>query len=399
VLKLGPESAAPLVVAALACSVAGMNAVVRGGLQGTFRFSQVALANLLETAVKVAVGVLLARTALGATGAALGILAGLLASSAYALHCLRGIPVLRRGAWAGAWLWRETVPLFVAFAGLALLTSIDLFAVKIVSPSGTSNDQAGLYTAAVTLARMPFFIATALTTAVFPYVARARDNPKLAGVYVRKGLLFSVALLAPVSMAMVAAPAAVVTTFYPTAFAAAAVPLRIMAGGTMCLCVAEYLLGTLQASGDDRRPARDVLVVVALELVYLAVGLPLLGARGSSTLLIAAAAGYDGATLLAAAVLLHRARRFGWHLRPRGVLAFVLAGAAFVLVLLALPHGRGLHLVAAAVAAGLAYAAVAQAVGLLSRQDLALLLSGVRVRRRRRVGPPVSAEGGGQLGV
>lgn len=398
VLRLDRESAAPLVVAAVACSVAGANAVLRGGLQGTFRFSQVASANILETAVKIAAGIALARTGLGASGAALGILAGLLASSLYALSRLRGIPLLRRGAVAGAWLWRETVPLFVAFAGLALLTSIDLFAVKIVAPSRTSNDQAGLYTAAVTLARMPFFIATALTTAVFPFVARARGNDGVAGAYVRKGLLFSVALLTPVSLAMVVAPRDVVTTFYPGSFAGGAVPLRIMAMGTLCLCVAEYLLGTLQASGDDRRPARDVLAVVALELVYLAVVLPLASRHGSSALLSAAAAGYDGAAALAAAALLLRARRFGWHLRARAAAGFALGVAAFVAVLLLLPHRSGLHLVAAGAVAALAYAVVAQGFGVLSRDDLGLLLAGLRVRRAAPPAP-VSPEGGGQLSV
>lgn len=384
VLRLGRESAAPLVVAALACSTAGMNAVLRGGLQGTFRFGQVAIATMLETVVKIVAGVLLARSGLGATGAALGILAGLVASSAYALAALRGIPVLRVGALAGAWLWRETRPLFVGFAGMALLTSIDLFAVKIVAPSRTSNDQAGLYTAAVTLARMPFFVATALTTVVFPYVARAGDNRRLASAYVRKGLLFSVVLLAPVSLGMVAVPRSVVTTFYPGSFAPSAVPLRVMAMGTLCLCVAQYLLGTLQASGDDRIPARGVLAVVVLELAGLGAGLPLAERHGSAVLLGAAAAIYDAAAASAALFLLLRARRFGIHVRPRAALAFTLGAAASVVVLLALPHSAGLHLVSAAIVAGIAYAAVAQAVGLLSRDDLALLLSGLRVRQRSR---------------
>src|SRR5258706_9634353 len=41
-LQLGGESSVPLLLGALACSIAGVNAAAKGGLQGVFRFGTVA---------------------------------------------------------------------------------------------------------------------------------------------------------------------------------------------------------------------------------------------------------------------------------------------------------------------------------------------------------------------
>ena len=78
---------------------------------------------------------------------------------------------------------------------MALLTTTDLFMLKALSPPATSNQAAALYSAAVTLARLPYFLTSALVTAVFPYVARAREDREQTTLYVRKGLLFVVSLL------------------------------------------------------------------------------------------------------------------------------------------------------------------------------------------------------------
>lgn len=377
-LRLGDESGAPLLLGALACSLSGVNAAAKGGLQGLFRFRTVAIANLLEIAVKIGVGVGLAAAGAGPTGAAAGILAGMVVATVFTLVALRDVRLLRSHGFGGIALMRETVPLFAGTAGMALLTSIDLFAVKILSPESRSNSYTGFYQAAVTLARIPYFFASALTTAVFPYVARTSDDRAAAGLYVRKGALFTVVLLAPISLAMVVAPDAVLGALFPAAYAPAAAALRTIAVGTTALALAAFLVGALQAAGRDRLPAIAVLVAVAVEVVGLGLGIPVAADRGGSAELVVAGVAFDVAAFgIALTLWIVAWRTFAWRPRPRGAVAFVVAAAGFAFTLNALPHSGRASLALAAAAAAAVYAALAIGLGALSRGDLRTLRSGV----------------------
>lgn len=381
--KLGGESATPVVLAAVTCSLSGVNTVARGGLQGFFRFRTVAYANILETSVKIALGVGLAAAGWGATGAAVGILVGMSLSTMYSLWSLRAVPMLRTHGFGGWSLVRETVPLFVGTAGMALLTSVDLFAVKLLSPVSGSNDNAALYQASVTLARIPYFFASAMTTAVFPYVARVRDNAEAAALYVRKGILFLVTLLTPLSLVMISEPYDVLQLFLPANYIDAAPALRTIAVGTTFLALSTFLVGVLQASGRDRMPALLALGAVVVEVVLLAVLIPIGVQHGGAGPLVAAGVAFDIASVGVALTLLATAWwQFRWPLRPRGPIVFALACGALWGVLKLIPHEGRIALVVASLAAGVVYAVVAVVLGLLSRGDLRTLRAAVPFGRR-----------------
>jgi O-antigen/teichoic acid export membrane protein len=382
--KLGGESAWPVVLAAVTCSLSGVNTVARGGLQGLFRFRTVALTNILETTVKIALGVALAAAGWGATGAAVGILAGMMLSTSYSLWSLRAVPLLTTRGFGGWELLRETVPLFVGTAGMALLTSVDLFAIKLLSPVSGSNDNAALYQASVTLARIPYFFASAVTTAVFPHVARLRDDAERAAMYVRKGILFLLTLLTPMSLVMIAEPHDVLNLFLPSSYLSAAPGLRTIAVGTTFLALSTYLVGVLQASGRDRLPATLALGAVVVEVVLLIVLIPIGVQRGGAGPLVATGIAFDIAAVGVGVTLLITAYwQFRWPLRVRGPIVFVLSCAALIGVLELLPHEGRVALVAASVAGGAAYALVAVLLGLLSPGDLRTLRSALPFRRAR----------------
>jgi O-antigen/teichoic acid export membrane protein len=372
--KLGGESAIPIVLAAVTCSLSGVNTVARGGLQGFFRFRTVAFSNIIETTVKIALGVSLAAAGWGATGAAVGILVGMAVSTMYSLWSLRAVPLLRTHGFGGWSLVRETVPLFLGTAGMALLTSVDLFAVKLLSPVSGSNDNAALYQASVTLARIPYFFASALTTAVFPHVARTRDDVEAAALYVRKGILYVLTLLTPISLVMIAEPQSVLQLFLPGSYQEAGPALRTIAVGTTFLALATFLVGALQASGRDRMPALLALGAVAVEIVLLAVAIPIGVQHGGAGPLVAAGVAFDIASVGVALTLLATAWwQFRWPLRLRGPVVFVVASAALVVVLKLLPHEGRISLAAASFAGAVVYAVLAVVLGLLSRGDLRTL--------------------------
>jgi O-antigen/teichoic acid export membrane protein len=371
-------------LAAVTCSLSGVNTVARGGLQGFFRFRTVALANVLETTVKIVLGVGLAAAGWGATGAAVGILVGMAMSTVYSIWSLRAVPFRSTRGFGGWSLVRETVPLFVGTAGMALMTSVDLFAVKLLSPASGSNDNAALYQASVTLARIPYFFASAMTTAVFPHVARLRHDAEAASLYVRKGILYLLTLLTPMSLVMIAEPDDVLNLFLPHNYVDAAPALRTIAVGTTFLALSTFLVGVLQASGRDRMPALLALGAVAVEVVLLAVLVPA-GAQGHGAgPLVAAGIAFDvaavgvGTTLLVTAWL-----HFRWRLRLRGPTVFVLACAALLVVIEVLPHEGRLAILCAAIAGGAVYSGIAVLLRLLSPGDLRTLRAALPVRRWR----------------
>jgi O-antigen/teichoic acid export membrane protein len=378
--KLGGESATPVVLAAITCSLSGVSTVARGGLQGLFRFRTVAIANILETTVKIALGVGLAAAGWGATGAAAGILTGMAVGTLYSLWSLRAVPLLRTRGLGGVSLLRETIPLFVGTAGMALLTSVDLFAVKLLSPLSGSNDNAALYQASVTLARIPYFFASALTTAVFPHVARTRDNIEAAALYVRKGILYVLTLLTPISLVMIAEPHSVLTLFLPSSYVDAAPALRTIAVGTTFLALATFLVGALQASGRDRMPALLALGAVVVEVVLLAVAIPIGVRHGGAGPLVAAGVAFDIASVGVGLTLLATAWwQFRWPLRPRGPVVFVVASVALVVVLKMLPHEGRVGVALASVAATAVYGVIVVVLGLLSGGDLRTLRAALPV--------------------
>lgn len=383
-LRLGSQSSAPILVAAVACSVLGLNASARGGLQGLFRFRVVALVNFLEVGTKLGVGVGLTKAGMGATGGALGILAGLVVATAVSLVQLRGLPLVRTRGFGGVDLLRETFPIFIGTAGMALLTFSDQLAVKVFSPEAVSNTATGLYQAAVTLGRLPYFFASALTTAVFAHVAAARGDRDTGRLYARKGFLYVMTLLTPLGLVMVLAPEDTLLTFLPAQYDEAEAALRLIAAGTVALSVAAYLVGVLQASGRGRAPALAVLGVVAAEAVALVVAVPVGAGRGTSGALIAAASCYALSSLASAVLLaVMVTRHFAWRPRLRGVVVWILACGAFAGVLLGLPHHARLQLLIAAPLATAAYVLVALC-GLLAPGDVMTLRGAIPLMRRRR---------------
>jgi len=382
--KLAGESSAPVVLAAVTCSLSGVNTVLRGGLQGLFRFRTVAFANIIETSVKIALGVALAVSGLGATGAAIGILVGMAMSTLYSLWSLRAVPLLRGHGFGGWELLRETIPLFVGTAGMALMTSVDLFGVKLLSPASGSNDNAALYQASVTLARIPYFFASAMTTAVFPHVARLRDDVEAAALYVRKGILFLLTLLTPMSLVMIAEPDDVLAVFLPSTYADAAPALRTIAVGTTFLALSTFLVGVLQAAGRDRMPAFLALGAVVVEVVLLAVLIPVGVQHGGSWPLVAAGTAFDVAAVGVCVTLAVTAWwQFRWQIRWRGPAVFVLSCAALLAVLELMPHEGRIPIVVASMAGGGVYAVLAVALGLLSPGDLRTLRDAVPINRGR----------------
>jgi O-antigen/teichoic acid export membrane protein len=337
--------------------------------------------------VKLVVGVSLAAAGWGATGAAVGILSGTVASTVLVLGVLRKRHLLS-GFWSG-WripltFYRESLPMFCAMAGMAVLASLDVFAVKVLSPVSASNSNAAVYQVAVTLARVPYFLGTAVTAAVFPYLARHQAEEAIASVYLRKALFYLVTVLTPVGLTFLLAPASTVFSFFPAAYGAAAPVLQTLSIGGVALAVVSVLVGAFQAMGLARLGAGITAGAIAVELGLLGVVFSLFLPRGTEALLVATAAVFDAVALILAGTLLVVARRrfLHWRPRPRGGVGLLLAACAFSAVLELLPHEGAAQLVAAVGVAGAVYCVLLVALGVLAKGDLDSFWYGVGLQRR-----------------
>lgn len=384
VLELNQESGAPLVIAAVACSFMGVGQAAKGALQGLFRFGVVGIASLLETGLKLIVGLALVAIGLGPTGAAVGILVGLLASTAFTLAALGDVPLRRGRGFGGLRLVAESLPMFAGFAGIALLTTVDVFVLKVLDTGSRSNLDVGLYSGAVVIARLPVFCAAAMQAAVFPHIARSGSDQERARLFLRKGVLYILALLTPLSLAMMVAPQTVIGVFLKGDFSPAASALRILAVGTIAISVADFVLGALLARSLRWAPPVVTLAVVAPELLLLVVGVRVASAHGTSAALAATALAFDVAAAASALSLCALAmRRFHWRPRWHGVAAYLAASAGFCAVLAALPHSGLIGLALSGAVAAVAYAVIALVGGLVSRGDLATLWTALPRRRVR----------------
>lgn len=160
-----------IVAGVLACSFVGP--VYRGLLQGHHRFGLFALASASEYAVRLLVGILLVVFGMREAGALCGVMAGAVAAAWLAWWCTRhGWDATTAVAVPWRRVLRWAVPTLLVQAALtALLFQDTLLAKHFFSPAN-----AGAYAGLATTARVLVYASGALTSFLFPVVARVHST-------------------------------------------------------------------------------------------------------------------------------------------------------------------------------------------------------------------------------
>jgi O-antigen/teichoic acid export membrane protein len=279
VLAIGVPAAMPL-------------ALERGRLFGAQQHGRAAGSLLVEPAVRLGLGVPLAAAA-GATGAALGIVAGGWA----ALLVANGGPrVARRArpepAAAGA-AAAATGPAIVAFLGLALVQNQDV----LLANALLSDTDAGRFAVLSTLGGIAAFATTTIPLVLLPR-ARTGERGALAAA------LGAAAALGLGAVAVVAlAPRALVTLGFGHRFAGVAGLVAPYVGAMALLGIARVLVAQRCAQGAGRRLAASVGAVALLQAVAIVAFARTPGAVaactfGAALLLVGASALNGGAVVL-----------------------------------------------------------------------------------------------------
>jgi O-antigen/teichoic acid export membrane protein len=350
------------VLIACALPLIALNSLFIGALQGTRRFGGMAVVQTADTAVKFIVGVVLGGLlGWGATGVAL---AFLLASTSAALWGFAALSDRSpgRGPLAASRTFRPAAPIGVATVALGLMTTLDVLVLAAIGRDGDAGVAA--YLVAGMLARAVFFIGTALSRAVFPYLARHGPGAESHAWFLAALRWVPIALV-PVQLALVVNPEPLLALFFPQQYAGAAFLIRLLALGAVGMLLAELLLDALIALGPVRHVALRATLAAGVQLAALAVLVPRLGTIGAA---VSFGIGAWTAVALFSVPYLRMQPRRG--VAPSGVLRHVAALGAMVPALV-----LTLFLPPLAGAIGLGFAlvlhlGVARLLGLITQRDV-----------------------------
>jgi putative peptidoglycan lipid II flippase len=285
---LGPEehdrAALMLRLASPAMVLYGLTGVAGAVLNTRNSFLPVPLSFLIGNAVGIAI--LLAFSSVGIVAAALGYVASAAAFAAIQWALVQRVAPLRLGKPA----FRGPEVSAIVRGGLVAIavTSapfVRVFFERILGSTASPGDLAELGFVARLVLVVGALVAVSVGTVIFPTMSEQAirgDRAALART-LRRGVAFVAALSLPFSVAMVAAPDAIVRALFQHGeFSASATTvtsaiLRAFAFGLVAICVSEVLLRALFALGAHRR----ALIVTAASLALnLALDVWLLGELG-----------------------------------------------------------------------------------------------------------------------
>lgn len=322
-----------LATSALAIPPVALYAVVLGALNGERRFAAQAL-------TVSGYGVLRAAMVIGLSprlqiwGAVAGFVLAPLVVVALTLPGIlrrRAASVLESRA-----LWLFARPVIGFTIAMTFLMNVDLFIVKSVV---RDLDVVGYYTAAATIAKVPYFFFSAVGVVLLPIISSAgaaKDVHVLADARNAIRLTFIAAL--GVAAIVIPLSRAVLRLLYGQRYDVAALPLALLVLSSTLFTLTFIIAYALNGLGKPGLAMRLTAAGVLLEVLLALVLTPRLGPIGA-----AASSCFAGATILG--FLLYFAKpELGAVMSVRSLLRVGFAVGAVILLGLALPHERPLSL-------------------------------------------------------
>ncbi len=215
------------------------------------------------------------------------------------------LPLMRRGRLLDVRpiLAYATPLLLLAVISMAYM-NLDLFLVKSLVPDPSD---AGYYTAAQNIARVPYFLSTGLATILLPAVARVTTrDPTSARLIVTDAIRFGILLVLPVAAVLLAGGREAVDVLYGHTYEAAATPLGLLSAAMGVFAMFTFLASLLAGVG---RPSRAVTAAAGGLLTSAGVGVSLVPTMAMQGAAVAALAGALVA-LLISLVAMFRTLRF-----------------------------------------------------------------------------------------
>lgn len=250
--------------------ITGISACYRGALQGLFKFKELALANIFGTVAKFS-GIIFIIIGLGVFGAVLGVVLGSI------IGTLLMIRMTKLKFWKVRGFDYRTFsfapPVFIAMCALTFIQNIDLIALKILMGLDKIT---GFYQATITIARLPFWIASAVLTVVFTYLSSTKKV-----LYSVKTLKYFVIFLLIPTLFITVNPSSFISLIFPETYLAASQCLSIVALAIIFLILNQTFMYIFQAVGKPEIPAKFLLSSLIFQAILLYLLIPKLRLLGA----------------------------------------------------------------------------------------------------------------------
>ena len=178
--------------------------------RGLKSFNPIVAANILNPVLKLFVAVALVSLGFGVIGALFGLLLSLVFIVAYLMLYSRRLKLEKAGGWSFS-MALKTLPISVIFLSISFLVNSSIVIFRLLAGSDVT---AGNFNAALTIARVPFFVSSALVTVIFPYVSSEDFREVLSFESLKYVLLF----VLPISITMAANPESWLMAFFSTKY-------------------------------------------------------------------------------------------------------------------------------------------------------------------------------------
>jgi O-antigen/teichoic acid export membrane protein len=152
----------------------------------------------------------------------------------------------------------------------------DVYLIKALTGSDYST---GLYTAAMTIALIPYYVLFALTFILFPTISdltKKGDHKEIARTLSRV-FLFLAIILVPAVAIMIIMPKFIITTLFGDAFAPGAYLIPLMSGGTIFGTLFYILASVFNGANMTRIPATIAAFAILFAITANAILLPIYG--------------------------------------------------------------------------------------------------------------------------
>ena len=350
----------PNVLVALAIVSSAVTNSYASLLRAMRKFQPIASANIIMALLKFIFAVVLVMLGLEAVGGVAGLLLSIIVVSFYlAYHAIK-INLPRSKGFVRDMI-SETFYVSIIFLGITFIINSSIVFMRWFSGSDVL---AGDYNAALTIARIPFFITMALVAVIFSYISSPNDKRE---EYAFQSIKYIILFVFPICVSMAVDPETWLNLFFGRKYMGGVEALRLLSIGIGFVSLAFIISSNLVAFENLKVPAACLFVASIIQVVVVSLN--------GDPVLISALSVVVSSTVAAVLLIVYYVRRFYFKSSVKYVLKiliayFVLSAASLLIHL----NGRLLSLVEIAISFTI-YFLILAILGLFDEKDVEVMFS------------------------
>jgi len=275
-----PELASYIKLFSFTIPLTGLSMVFLGALNGLRQFGKQALISIIFNMVRFISVIILVFLGFSIKGA----IVGLIISDLFRLVMAKWLCKPRADT-VHDFDYRKMLRFAFHLMIIALITSlimnIDLLAVKIFLKD---NLQAGIYTAAITIAKIPPFLIMPISLITLPSISKSMSegNQALSEKQINQSLRLLLMIVLPLSLIIIATSEHCISLLYGNKYVQAAGPLRILIIGGIFLSIKALMQNVIVGMGRPRYVVYIGLFSVFIDILLLVTLINSVGLRGAA---------------------------------------------------------------------------------------------------------------------